>query len=224
VDINFISVRSTQDELTATGFAPMFGEIARFGAVYPALPAVNGAGLEGGFLAHPRFGVGIRFDFVDYESFVALAANVPHPTLFNRFGSDVGVTATTLKRKDRGFDISAIYIAPTSDAWRVRLFAGPTYFNVSQDMVGGIRYNQFPTIFGSNVVDINGFIEREVSGSAWGFNAGVDVAYFFSRHVGAGGVLRLNRGTVTVDDPLTGDAADLEAGDVTFGGGLRLRF
>jgi hypothetical protein len=56
-----------------------------------------------------------------------------------------------------------------------------------------------------------------VDGSTWGFNAGVDVAYFFSRYVGAGGVIRLNRGTVTVDDPLTPDAAELSAGHVTFG-------
>jgi hypothetical protein len=226
LDVKFISMRSTQDQQTHTLAVPLFREIASAAAAYPALPSVMGAGLEGGVQFHPRFGVGVHFDFVNYESTVGLAVRIPHPTLFNRFGTDADVTTTALNRRDRGFDVFATYIAPTPDQWRVRFFGGPTYFTVSQEMVDLIRYEQVFNVFtGANLVDITTFDQREVSGSTWGFNAGADVAYFFSRHVGVGGVIRVNRGTVTIDEePLSVDTAELSAGHITFGGGLRLRF
>ena len=91
-------------------------------------------------------------------------------------------------------------------------------------MVGIVTYNQQFNLLGFNSVDIQRFEATAEEGSAWGVHAGVDVGYFFSRHVGVGGVVRVNRGTVTVDEPLSGEEADLTAGHMTVGGGLRVRF
>ena len=92
-------------------------------------------------------------------------------------------------------------------------------------MVETIRYDQLFLVFlPANAVEVTSFNQREVSGSAVGFNAGADVAFFFTRHVGVGGVVRVNRGTVSVDDPLSSTAVDLTLGQTTIGGGLRVHF
>ncbi len=92
-------------------------------------------------------------------------------------------------------------------------------------MVSGIHYNQVANpVFPINSVAITTFDSQEVSGSAWGFNAGVDVGWFFDRYVGVGGLLRFNKGTVSLTDPFSGTGVDLKAGHVVFGGGVRFRF
>ena len=55
-------------------------------------------------------------------------------------------------------------------------------------------------------------------------NVGGDVGFFFSRHVDVGGIVRFNKGTVTLSDPLTDEDVERDASHVSFGGGLRLRF
>jgi hypothetical protein len=224
VDINLVSVGSQQDEQTYTFSTPVFDEVATAATVYPKLSSGRRGDIAAGVNVHPRIGVGVHFDLINYDSEVGMALRVPHPLFFNRFAEDARVTDSPLERRDRAVDIAAVFTVPTPDAWRVRLFGGPTYFSVSQEMVEDIGFNQLFDIFGLNLVEIDTFTRRTVDGTAWGFNAGADVSYFFSRNVGVGAVVRFNRGTVTVDEPLTGNSADLEAGHTTVGAGLRLRF
>jgi len=171
-------------------------------------------------------GFGVGFDAVNYQSQVGLGVSIPHPVFFNRMGTGADITKDPLQRQDRSVDLSAMLFPRTSDAWQIRIFGGPTYFRVSQEMVETIGYSQFFNVFtGANIVAVTGFTKRTVEGSSWGVNGGVDVGYFFTRNVGIGGVLRVNRGTVKVDkEPLTDAVADLKVGHTTFGGGLRLRF
>lgn len=225
IDFDFVSVQPAQDAQTYTGLAPLFGEIASFASAYPDLPSAKGGNIGAGFNFHPRVGLGFHFLAVKYDMPVGLAVSIPHPIFANRFATDADVTSSQLERTDRSLDILATFTAPTPDAIRVRVFGGPTYFRVRQNMVSLIRYTQVFNLLGANVVDITTFDDEDVEGSAWGFNVGADVAYFFSRHVGVGGVVRFNQGTVDIDsEPLTGDSAELKAGHTLVGGGLRLRF
>lgn len=224
LDVNFLSLRSNQGEQAYAVSDIIFLERRTFATAYPKLPSGEGLGIDVGFLANPRFAVGINFTPVNYEYEVGLAVEAPHPVFRNRHASDADVTANRLTREDRALDVSLIYIARTPDAWRVRLFAGPTWFRVRQQMVSNIIYDQVYNLLGFNAIDIDRYESAAREGTAWGLHAGVDVGYFFSRHVGVGGVVRFNRGTVTVDDPLSGEEAELKAGHVTVGGGLRVRF
>ena len=224
VDILVVSVRPSQDTQTFTYRTQVFDELASFASAYPDLPSANGGNIGGGFNVHPRIGVGVHFVNVNYEMPVGLAVNVPHPLIFNRFATDSDVIST-LERKDRAIDLLAVYTLPTPDAFRVRVFGGPTYFQVSQEMVSDIYFNQAFNLVGGNIVDITRSDQQQVEGSAWGFNVGADVAYFFSRHIGVGGVVRFNQGTVEIDnEPLTEQPAEWKAGHTIVGGGLRLRF
>jgi hypothetical protein len=62
-----------------------------------------------------------------------------------------------------------------------------------------------------------------VSGSAFGFNVGADVGYRVTPTVSLGGLLRFARGSTTLDAG-SGNEADLSAGGLMAGGGIRFRF
>lgn len=225
VDIDLVSVQPSQGAQSFTVRTPVFEEMASFASAYPELPSARGGNIGGGFNVHPRFGGGVHIVNVNYELPVGIAVNVPHPLIFNRFAADSDVTSSALERRDRSIDILAAYVLPTPDAIRIRLFGGPTHFRVSQDMVSDVHFNQAFNLLGANIVDITRSDQRRVEGSAWGFNLGADVAYFFSRYIGVGAVVRFNKGTVEMDEqPLTGESAEWQAGHTIVGGGLRLRF
>lgn len=226
IDVNFLGVKSQQDEQTATFTRTLFRETARVSAVYPEIEGTGEAIEIGGgfrFGAGRSMGVGVHFDAANIEQIAGLAATIPHPTLFGRSATGTGFSGV-LERQDRAIDIQAIYFAPTPAAWLVRIFGGPTYFNLKEERVSIVNYQQVFNAIGANIITITSPTVAEVDGSGWGFNIGGDVGFFFSRYVGVGGTVRFNRGTVTLDDPLSGVEADREAGHISFGGGLRLRF
>jgi hypothetical protein len=194
-------------------------------AAYPALTGVTDLDLSGGFGIRHGLGVGVHFDGATYQSTVGLGVTVPSPYFFNTLATAGAPTATPLERRDRSVDISAVYTVPTlDDRFNVRIFGGPTYFHLANNMVQTIGYYQVAGVFlPINAVAITSFTQREASGSALGLNAGADASWFFTRYVGVGGGVRFNRGTVTLPEPLTGQNVGLRVGHVEFGGGLRLR-
>lgn len=221
INVDFVGVASSQDSQEVVQRTTLFREISTGAVAYPVLPTVKG--LKGGITFGRTFAVGVNLDFINYEQTAGLAISIPHPLFFNRPGTDVAVSEV-LDRKDRNVDIRAVYIAPTPQEWSVQVFGGPTYLSVKEDRIGGILYNQSAPASGANNVTITSTLKDTVSGSTWGFNVGADVGYFFTRHVGLGGQVSANRGTVTLTDPFVDDDVDRSAGHVTFGGGLRLRF
>jgi hypothetical protein len=220
-----VRLQSAQTAQTFSFSTPLFRETSAAATAYPVLADVTGASISGGIGIQHGFGVAIHFDAVNYRSTVGLGVTVPSPYFFNTSAIAGGATATPLERQDRSVDISAVYTVPTLEGHlSVRVFGGPTYFHLTNQMVETIRYTQAAGIFiPINAVTVTGFTQREVSGSSWGFNAGADMSWFFTRHVGVGGGLRFNRGAVTVLEPLTVKNADLKVGHAEFGGGLRLR-
>lgn len=141
-------------------------EIASAATAYPALPRANRSDVAAGFTFLPRVGVGVHFDFAKYEIGAGLGVRIPHPLFFNRFATDETVTSPPLERQDIAVDIPVVFIPPTPKEWRVRLFAGPTYFRMTQEMVGAIEYDQLFNVLGFNAVEITSFLQQKVEGSA----------------------------------------------------------
>ena len=63
----------------------------------------------------------------------------------------------------------------------------------------------------------------EQSGSAVGYNIGVDVGYFFSRYVGVGALVRFSGASVDLVSQDEGRIS-IDLGGLHAGGGLKLRF
>lgn len=225
IDVNFVSASPAQDEQVYQFQGILFAEVATFDAAYPSMPRANGIIEGGGVRLFGGLGVGANFSRLKYEYEAGLGISIPHPTVPQRLATDTDVTADPLEREDVAFDISAAYQIPTPDTWRVRVFGGPTFFSLKQEMVQDINYDQAVNASGGNAVNITSFVSDTVEESGWGFHAGIDVGYYFSRHVGVGGVFRFNRGTITIPfEPMSEEPADIKMGAAMFGGGLRLRF
>lgn len=225
VDVNFVSLWPRQDARTSVFQEAQFDETATWMAGYPALPNARGGEIGAGLRVGPAgvVGIGVHLNRVSYRFPADLAVTLPHPAFFDTFGTGTAI-ANGLERSERSIDIQAAVLVPTPDVWSLRLFGGPTHFSVRQEMIRDIIVDQFSDLQGLNLVGVVDYDLEEVEEGAWGFNVGADVALFFTPHIGVGGVIRFNRVTMTIEDPLSGEAAELEAGATSLGAGLRLRF
>lgn len=223
VDVNFGAAKAAQDTYGTDTQRIVFSETASFGADY-FFPRGASFDFGGGYMFTPVVGVGVSFSGTAHSDTPLLSIRIPHPNFFNAFASDAGEGDTSLDRVEGVFHIQAMINAlPDSQKLRVRLFVGPSHFRVTQDTVRDIRYSQvFGILNTSNTVDITDYTFNEAEGTGWGFHAGGDVAYFFTRVVGVGGFLRVSRATVDLED--FSGSSEVKAGGVQFGGGLRLKF
>jgi hypothetical protein len=227
IDVNAIRAQSAdREEKTYTYVFPLYQEVAGEGVAYPQLPAAAGIDVTGGWVSRIGLGFRIGVDYVKYEQQVGLALSIPSPYYFNLDGEDTAVTDEELVRTDIGIDFGAVYTIPlpTPRVW-LKVFGGPTYFRVKREMVSDLRFSQnASSLVPVNSVTITGWDTEDVNESALGYHVGVDVGFFFSEHVGVGAVLRMNRGTVDVLEPLSEEEEELKIGHTVFGAGLRLRF
>jgi len=225
VDVNFVSVWAHQEARSSVFRDVLFEETATWMAGYPVLPSARGGDVGAGLRFGPEgiVGIGLRVNTLRYEFPTELTVTLPHPAFFDTFGAGTAI-ANGLERSERSFDVQVALLVPTQDPWTLRVFGGPTYVTVRQDLVQDIVAEQFADLLGTNLVGIADYELQEIEEGAWGFNVGADVALFFTPHVGVGGVVRFNRATVAIVDPLSEQAAELEAGATSVGGGLRLRF
>jgi hypothetical protein len=225
IDVNFGVSGSATKTFTAELLSPLFEETRTARTTYH-----NPRGAEfdfgGGFMFTPNVGVGVSFSGTAREDSASLFVDVPHPFQFNAFASDTAPTDSKLQRVEGAAHIQVVGVAPLGDRVRLRAFGGPTYFRVQQDMVRSIAYDQaFLVFLPVNAVDITTYDSVDkVEGTGWGFHVGGDITVFFSRYVGVGSFVRFSRGTVSLDDPLSGRAIDVTAGGVQAGGGLRFKF
>jgi len=229
IDVNIGGAQSAQGAQAFTFATTLNRQPAAFASAYGAPSGGTDFDFGGGYMFTPTFGLGLSITSTGDQNAAGLIATIPHPTISNATTTTSGVTSTELERAEAGFNIQ-LAVFPRlgkvlGDRTRVRLFGGPTYFRLSRQMVDAVRYTQQFGVFTSvNLVSIVGADARVVEGTGWGFHAGADVDYFFSRYAGVGGTLRFSRGSVEMAEPLSETTAEMTTGGTQFGGGLRLRF
>ena len=106
---------------------------------------------------------------------------------------------------------------PSASPSRSTLFGGPTFFSVSQAFVTGIDFDQ---AYPYDTATLTAAMTRTQDGSTIGFNVGADIAVYFSRWVGVGGLIRFSRSEVDLGDGPT----TIAVGGLHTAAGLRLRF
>ena len=175
--------------------------------------------VAGGVLIKGTIGVGGGVSHYRRSTPVTLEASVPHPFFFNRPRSLSGQVAG-LSREELGVHLQVRGVFPLNRTVTVTLFGGPSYFNVSQEVVTGVVYaDDYP--FDEAIFRSAGTTSR--SRGALGFNAGGDVAVFFASRVGVG--LSVQFAGTGVDLPSAGGGtARTRAGGVSTGAGLRFRY
>ena len=193
-------------------------ETGRFDADYtvkagPALDFAAGATV-GGLLA-----VGVSVSRLSLATPTHLNGSIPHPFFFDRARSVAG-DAGGLKREELAVHVQARLVIPLGRRMQVMTFGGPSFFHVKQDIVTDFSYaDDYPY----DEASFKTATTNTRQGSKLGFNGGGDVAFFFSRQVGVGFTAQFSGATVPLKSAGGGNA-NVKAGGVQAGGGLRLRF
>ena len=175
--------------------------------------------VSGGMRIAPHFALGGGISWFNAEEEATVAAQLPHPLFFNRNRSISGVSSP-LTRSEMAVHLQAFVVMPATNALTVMGFAGPTFFNVEQERVTDVN---FAHAYPFDTATFSSAVTSRESGSAIGFNVGVDVTWYFTAHIGIGAFTRYSRATLEL--PSAGnETLDIRAGGLHTAGGLRLRF
>jgi outer membrane protein with beta-barrel domain len=165
------------------------------------------------------FAVGIGVSRYSRVTPIAVSASIPHPFFFNR----PRTLSDTVNgnREELAVHVQARALLPlNSRRMQAAVYAGPSFFSVKQDVLTRVGFAEaYPY---DAITSAPGQMSK-VSKSKVGFNAGADIAYFFTRQVGVGGTAQY-AGTTIQAPSAGGDNVDMKVGGFQVGGGLRLRF
>ena len=190
-------------------------------SINTAYQVPRGAFFDGGVLFRVRraFGVGVAVSSFSGSQTADVTGSIPHPFFFNTPRALSGTTSA-LERSETAVHIQAAYVI-TSKRVNVAIAGGPTFFNVSQDLVADASYTD---AYPHDSVTFTAATLSKVSQSKVGFNAGVDIGVKLSKSLGIGGLIRFSRASVTFPLANTASGVSTDVGGVQAGGGVRFFF
>lgn len=220
--IGFLAVDGGMSVLTTRTTAAitykLYGEDARLQATYETKPApVFGA--RAGIRVWRGFTVGAGVSLLSQNTRAAIAAKLPHPFHFQR-SRDVEGTAADIKHNEAVVYAEFGYVVPLSPRFDLTLFAGPAFFNATQEVATKVQFSE------SYPFDTARFTSVESESKqvdATGFTAGADLAWRPTRTIGIGALIRYSRATVSVS-PVSGQSFSVDLGGLQTLAGVRVRF
>jgi hypothetical protein len=225
IDVNLGAAIAANKSVSIEHSGTLFRETRTFRTTYEN-PTGASFDFGGGVMFTPQIGFGVSFAGTAHQAAPELFVQVPHPNFFNAPASDTADADEEFQRVEGSVHLQVMGATEFGDNVRLRVFGGPTYFRLQQDLVSDIRYLQAFAIFSrANAVEITTYDSVDkVEGTGWGYHVGGDISFFFSRVVGLGVFARYSRGTVDLVEPALESEVELEVGGLQFGGGLRLKF
>ncbi len=168
--------------------------------------------VSAGYKVWRNLAIGVGYSWTSSKADATVSASVPDPVFFDRPRS-ITASASGLKHKESVINLSGVWMVPVTDKIDVGVSAGPSIFNVKQDIPGTLTLAEpGPTVSQVSVTS--------PSKTTVGLNFGVDVAYMINKRFGVGGLARYTRGSVDLE----GASAKLTVGGFQLGAGLRVRF
>ncbi len=210
VAVNF-GAQSTQHQLVTSQTTTIYDEAA---TITSSQPIHNGPILEigGGYRVWPNVTIGARFSTFGFgrtsESIVI--AQIPDPVAYNR-PRTATQTTPDLTHSEQGIHVQATWFKAVTPRIDVSVSGGPSFIRVSQQMTASVTVP-----VGTQTITVT---KETQTGTALGFNAGLDGAFMFNRQYGIGLFVRYAQGTV--DLPAV---AGLKVGGLQSGLGLHVRF
>lgn len=225
IDVNLGVAIAANRSVTLEFSQPWFQETRVFRMTYDN-PTGASFDFGGGAMITPQIGVGVSLVGTAHRAVPELFVSVPHPNFFNALGNDTTDADREFWRREGSINLQLVGVSELDDNVRLRVFGGPSWFRVEQDLVSNLRYAQVFGVFTRvNEVAITSYDHVEkVEGTGWGYHVGADLSVFFTRVVGVGGFARYSRGTVDLVEPFAGDEIEFRVGGWQAGGGLRLKF
>lgn len=185
-------------------------------------PRGDAFSIGGGVLFGPSLGVGVRLsqqtheDPADIDLFRTCAPGAGCPSVVEARAR----TEPDQEREEQAVHVSFVYVPMRGDQFQLRLFVGPSYFDVTQDTVNAVFTNEIP-------FEITGFVQGEQDDTAVGFHGAVDVSWYWGRF-GIGLTALYALGEVEFEDLFSDRGRGPETRTVDVGGtqvtaGLRIR-
>lgn len=189
----------------------LYDELATVGTTQD----ISGGGffdLSAGYKVWRNMALGVGYSWTSSKADAAVSASIPSPVFYDQPRA-VTASAADLNHTEHGIHLMAVWMVPVTDKIDVGISAGPTVFQVKQDLPGALNITEpGPSVTGVDVTEINK--------TTIGLNIGVDVTYLLNKRVGVGGLARYTRGSADLD----GATEKLTVGGFQIGGGLRIRF
>jgi hypothetical protein len=185
-----------------------------------AYPVKGGAVIaaSGGYRVWKRLALGFGVTRYNRRADATVDAQLPHPFFDNQFRAVQGTTAAT--RNEVGAHVLIGWMMPITDHLRLLVTAGPSVLSVRQSLVTSVEVTE---TYPYDTAAFKSAATKDATATATGFNAGADVFWMFSRHVGAGGLIQITRARVKAPTD-GGRTVSIDAGGVQAGGGLRFIF
>ena len=152
--------------------------------------------------------IGLGFAYARGSGEALMTAAVPDPLFHDR---RVETTATEdVTRSEKTVHLQFIWTMPVTDKMDASFSAGPSFINVSQELVNNITVE-------ANTTNATPATVTE-SDNAVGFHVGADLSYLLTPRYGVGGFMRYVKSSAGTP------SADFKIGGFQIGGGARLRF
>ncbi len=218
--LNWAYEEGSTDLIGSTEF-PLYDEVGRFDTNGKAN---NGPMIDfsGGARVWRNVSVGIAFHRVVSKTDVDLAGSIPHPLFFNR-PRTVTQELPGFERHEHAVHLQFGYMIPVNDKLDVHVYAGPSFFNISQDRLVSVAIGESGFPFGSVVTQP---VVQRHKDSPTGGHFGADVSYKLWTvnriKLGAGGFFRIATASTTFE--MLDTDIDSDVGGFQIGLGLRVRF
>jgi hypothetical protein len=166
----------------------------------------------------PQFWVGVQYAMAEMKPSATLTAAIPHPILFDAPRTVEG-SVNDVAHNEQNLHVALMYALPVH-AVEVKVIGGPTFFKLKQHFVSRVAINE---TYPFDTATFASATTKQLSETAMGFNAGVDISRPLSSNIGIGALIRYSRADVKFDDPDIGQQT-VKAGGFEAAGGVRVRF
>jgi hypothetical protein len=183
---------------------------AETGTLDATYPGRTGVLFDGGagFRIHKTLGVAVAVSRASRSGTADVSAAIPHP-FFDDRDRIVSGQARDLTRAETAVHAQLYYDLNPRGRWRAKLFAGPSYFSVEQELIAEVRAVE---AFPFDTAEFGSAETSKASGSGIGFHGGVDAARMFTRRIGLGALLRYSRASVDLDGTGSGTVSTTAGG------------
>jgi hypothetical protein len=217
----FVSVHGGAQGVASWTDTFTFEQYAEDGIIRAEYPggAATLLDVSAGMRVWRRMGIGASVTRTASSGDADVRADVPHPFFLDRPRVVEG-QATDLSRDETGVHVQLYWEPRMTGKLRVRLFAGPSWIEVTQDLVDGVEVNE---AYPYDESTFRSARTRRSSASGIGAHGGADVSWMLTRRVGAGVLLRY--AAAGVDLNASGSrAVSTDGGGLQAGGGIRVSF
>lgn len=166
--------------------------------------------------------VGATVSVFEDDGTGTVTADVPHPFFFKRLRTATG-DAAGIARRETAAHIQVSWTASATGGVEFTVFGGPTIFQTEQAFVTKLDVALANEVFPYDTLSFPGVTKETLQDRVQGYNAGVDMTWRFSRHLGAGVLIRYSHGQKDFT-PTGGQTTKIETGGLHAGGGLRILF